>query len=231
MPFLFVDYDQGAGGEYFCANLSNSPECVTLDATEYATGRTKIRDRFDNEFLKFTPNPIAIQSHPTLYDVVPTHRFTDMATKLLHNVQSIRIKNPVDQSLWLFLKDQQVKKVLLAVEPSDKYFVGFVRLLYQQTQNKDFLKKVKRDMNNITLLLMSENIEPSDNNINRYIRKQYTQHWSEPEVDYDLVISYEDLLFDVAKVQADLLKTFNISTCGNWLYQYKKNYDAWHKQA
>ena len=40
MPFLFVDYDQGAGGEYFCANLSRSPQCTEMKNVLFGNGRT-----------------------------------------------------------------------------------------------------------------------------------------------------------------------------------------------
>ena len=52
MPFLFVDYDSGAGGEFFCEQLSQSKQCIKLTSKKYESGRTKVFDRFDQEFLK-----------------------------------------------------------------------------------------------------------------------------------------------------------------------------------
>ena len=55
MPWLFVDYDQGAGGEAFCLKLSQSPQCKTLRGEKFPNGRTKVYDEFDQEWLKIVP--------------------------------------------------------------------------------------------------------------------------------------------------------------------------------
>jgi hypothetical protein len=106
MPFLFVDYEQGAGGERFCAGLSNSPQCETLDFVRYDNGRTKVKDLFEQEFLKTQPNITAVKSHPALYTIVPTHRHTDLAKQLLEDVNTIRIQSPVDDAIFQSVKQQ-----------------------------------------------------------------------------------------------------------------------------
>ena len=52
MPFLFVDYDHGNGGEKFCAGISQSAECEKLNFTVYENGRTKVKDCFLQEFFR-----------------------------------------------------------------------------------------------------------------------------------------------------------------------------------
>jgi hypothetical protein len=67
MPFLFVDYDQGAGGEFFCAQLSLSSQCVPLQVERFDTGRSKVHDQFGQEFLKAAPNPRYQEPDPDLF--------------------------------------------------------------------------------------------------------------------------------------------------------------------
>ena len=71
MPFLFVDYDQGAGGEFFCESLSQSKQCVKLTSEKYKSERTKVFDQFDQEFLKpNAPQPKFLQSTVDLLSLI-----------------------------------------------------------------------------------------------------------------------------------------------------------------
>ena len=81
MPFLFVDYEQGAGGEFFCANLSQSPQCIPLEVDNLPNQRYKVYDIFDQEFLKIAPHVVVKAPPKNLYAVVPTHRYTALNAK------------------------------------------------------------------------------------------------------------------------------------------------------
>lgn len=212
MPFLFVDYDQGAGGEYICYALSQAAKCVPLSTQIFDSGRTKIQDIFDQEFLKFHPIVYSTPAVPAdRYVLVPTHRKTKLAKNLLGNIHSIRIQQPKDKIFWNFQKYQQIQKVLLAVEPTDQYFLGYVKLLKERYQNVKFLSKVKRNMDNITLLLLAQGLDPTDENQQIYLEnlKKFKIR-KEPEYQYDLTIPYEKLFADPAWVVEQLKDKFDI---------------------
>jgi len=227
MPYLFVDYEQGAGGEFFCANLSKSPQCVELIATTYSNGRTKINDLFDQEWLKLEPVLKTIPTNPVLYDVVPTHRFTNIAQQHLGSILSIRIANPVDKNYWRFLKYQQEIKVLRTTEPTDKYFLGYLKILQKQYNNYNFVKKVKKGMDNLTLILLAKNIEPTEENKQIYLKKIYNSYTTEPDFEYNLVIKYEDLFVNPAKVKQQLFDVFGIEILTDWLLAFEKKYETY----
>ena len=91
MTFLFVDYDQGAGGEHFCVSLSQSPQSEKLKFTKFNSGRTKVQDAFNQEFLKPVASlDIKIPFNGAKYNIVPSHRNTKLAKDLLKNIQNIK---------------------------------------------------------------------------------------------------------------------------------------------
>jgi hypothetical protein len=229
MPFLFVDYDQGAGGEFICAQLSQSPQCVPLAVTQYNTGRSKVQDRFGQEFLKPVPNPVAMSAHPTLYDLVPTHRSCDLAKKLLQDVCTIRIANPHPNSdYWQYLLYQRKTKVLLAPQPEGKYLIGELKILINKTGRRDWVKYVNKDMNNLTLQMMADGIEPTEQAQAQYLENLLT-HDPEPDFDYDLVVPYEKLFTDPKGVAIVIKSCFGVDVVGNWLETFNKNYEAYHQ--
>ena len=144
MPFLFVDYDHGLGGEKFCAGLSQSSECEPMEFAVFDNGRTKVKDIFNQEFLQLNPNVTTKSSHPTLYTVVPTHRHSKLAKSILSNVQSIRIKPPTSQEIWEKVVEQRMRKVLFTQEPTQEYFLGLLKILSESAVDPDFIKKVNR---------------------------------------------------------------------------------------
>jgi hypothetical protein len=220
MPFLFVDYDQGAGGERFCAGLSQSAECETLEFIRYANGRTKVLDVFKQEFLKPNPNVAVLDSHDTLYTLVPTHRKTAQASELLGNVRSIRIQMPTDTALWNQIKENQINKVLMTQEPTPEYFFGLLKILQNTAVDKDFVRRVKYTMSTIEIVLLSNGVEPTEQNIKEYIDIIRNQCIPEPKFNYDLVIPYEDLAQRPDHVQKEIESCFKINVVGDWLNSY-----------
>lgn len=236
MAFLFVDYDQGAGGEYFCAHISKSPQCVPLTFTTYGNtnGRTKVNDVFGQEFLQFFPNLENIQTRKStvefstdnLYCVVPTHRHSDLASELLDDVKTIRIQMPLEEKLFYHVKNQRVKKVLLAQEPSVEYFFGEIRTLKERTVNSNFLKDVRYGMTKVELELLRLNIPPTQENIDKLVNKLVEEKLPEPNFDYDLTIPYEDLVYRPDYVSSQLQQTFGIVITDPWLKKYSNDINA-----
>ena len=231
MPFLFVDYDQGAGGEFFCAKLSQSIQCVPLSTTLYENGRSKTQDLFGQEFLKPVPTPEYIESHIDLYDLVPSHRSCHIAQAKFGKINSIRISNPPEDSdLWKYLTHQRVKKVLLARQPEDKYFIGELQVLINKTNNKDFVRRVNKNMDNLTLQMLADNIEPTEENRQHYLAKLLIQQ-PEPTFDYNLVIPYYDLFYNTTKIKQQIKEVFNIDITNNWLETYQQKYETYTKST
>lgn len=223
MPFLFVDYDAGAGGEKFSAHLSLSKQCETLEYKVFESKRTKVKDVYGQEFLKSVPNLTIKESNPTLYTIIPTHRHTALAKKLLGNICSLRIQMPTDENLLAEIKRQQIAKVLMTREPPE-YFFGYLKLLVDQTGNKEFVKKVNYSMRTIDILLLSKGITPTDQAVNDYLTNVVYKKLEEPLYDYDLVIPYEDLVYNPTDVKHQLKAVFGIDVVGDWLNDYAKTY-------
>lgn len=227
MPFLFVDYDQGAGGEYFCANLSRSPQCQPLDYIKLSTNRIKVIDVFDQEFLKTIAQPQKVVPNPDLFDIVPAHRTVDLAEELLGKVYSIRIANPKDEQLWQYLKYQQIHKVFLSPLPSGKHLIGEIKMLMRQNASYNWIKSIKKNTDGLSIILLSRGIEPTEENKNQFIRHEIANKMPEPIRNYDLVIPYESLFYNTEQIKQDLKSTFNIDINDNWLAQYKNDYDLY----
>ena len=225
MPFLFVDYDQGAGGERFCAGLSLSPQCERLEFVKYdSTGRTKVVDRFDQELLKQNPVYESKSSHPTLYTIVPTHRKTSKAQPHINEkIRSIRIRMPEDEQLFKHIKEQQALKVIEAREPNPEYFAGFVNEWVKKTGSTDFVKKVKYNMRNVDIILLSRGIDPTDENVEKYLDELRNLRLPEPPIQYDLIIPYEDLFYNTQRVRDSVFNVFGIEIVGDWLDDYAKS--------
>lgn len=220
MPFLFVDYDPGAGGEKFCAGLSESPECERLSYLKFNNGRTKVRDIFAQGFLKLRPKFDIKQSHPKLYTIVPTHRYTDLARSVLEDVHSIRIQSPIDNELHQHIAEQHIKKVMLTREPTPEYFFGYLKILSDSAIDKDFVKKVKYNMLTVEIILLSKNIDPTPDAVEQYINQIRTTRHPEPDQCYDLTIPYEHLVYAPDRVRQALYDTFGITVVGDWLSSY-----------
>lgn len=223
MPFLFVDYDQGAGGEYLCFALSCAPECANLEQLRY-NKRTKINDIFAQEFLKPEPRIVELPSPTDHYEVVPTHRHTGLAATLLDDVRSIRIHSPRDEQLWKYQKQLQIDKTMLTHEPNDAMFFGYVRILAKQSTNKDFTRLVRRHMDNLQLILLSQGLDNTESNRTAYLEYARSARVPEPDYDYDCIIYYEDLIFNPKLVVDQIKNCFNISVDLSLIEKYGHDY-------
>lgn len=231
MPFLFVDYDQGAGGEFFCSQLSLSSQCVPLQVERFNTGRSKVLDRFGQEFLKADPAPQYVESHPDLFELVPMHRAWSLAASMYDPVYSIRISNPdTDSDLWKYLQHNRLKKVLLATQPSGKYFIGELDVLIRKTNNRDFIRRVDPSMDNLTLQMLADGIEPTLENRSKYL-DEIMQQVPEPSAQYSLIIPYEKLFYDTNWIQQQIYQVFGIEILTSWLETYRNEYEAYDQPA
>lgn len=232
MPFLFIDYDQGAGGEFFAAKLSQSDQCVTLVSEQFANNRTKAYDKFDQEFLNIPPVvDRKLDSDPILYDIVLSHQNTALAKQLLDNVHSLRITSPrLDEELYKFYVEQRLKKIFLSKLPG-KTFVGEVKILARNSVNPNFIKEVKSNMDTLDLILLSKNITPTKENRDTYINGFINNEEQEPDFNYDLVIPYRDLFYGTDHIRQAVADVFGIQIIGDWLDTYRKTYEAWLSEA
>jgi hypothetical protein len=227
MPYLFVDYDQGAGGEFFCHSLSSENGCVSLTAQSTERGPYKVFDSFDQEFIKKYPEVSYKKASDDLYEIVPSHRNTYIAKDIGLDFRSIRIKFPTTGDLVDYVSFQRVNKVLLAPLPSIKQFFGELETLLRASKNKEWIRKVSIDMDNLSLILLAHGKDPTPENKQHYLEKLLQDHRVEPNFDYDLIIEYENLIYDTDLIKQQIQKNFGIEIQGDWLSQYKRNYDAY----
>jgi hypothetical protein len=233
MPFLFVDYDLGAGGEYFCRCLSQAPQAETLKYSVFDTGRTKVFDVFDQEFLKTPPNINKIPIINEKYNLVPTHRHTALAKKILKNINTIRIQGPVDCRYFNFLKYQHFIKLALVTEPTQDYFLGRLKILVKTYKNTDFLSQVTRSTDNLSLLLLAQGLQPTIENRNIYINNVVNMERldPEPDFDYDLTIPYETLFNDPKSIAISLQQKFGLEIDTYLLEKYRKDFELYQAQS
>lgn len=213
MPWLFVDYDPGAGGERLCSILSQSPQCKTLKFKKYKSGRTKVLDDFGNEWLKLKyVKPYYLESDPILYNVVPVHRITNLAEKTLGKVNSIRIANPTSEEYWQRLKNDEINKILLTVETDKNFFYGLIKvLLAEDCADPEKLKKCKLGTPTIDLYLITRGYEVNQKNRDIFLEIIKNQRYPEPDYKYDYIVSYEDYINNFDKVKQNIYKIFGIS--------------------
>ena len=79
-------------------------------------------------------------------------------------------------------------------------------------------------MDNLSLTLVAENIEPSEENRQKAIELLYIRE-PEPATEYNLTISYEQLIQDPTQVRVAILNTFGIDVDIGRLSTYKTNYE------
>lgn len=232
MPFLFVDYEQGSGGEYFAGKLSQSYGCIPLRFDQFDSGRSKAYDLFDQEFLTDYPNIKPRLPWDENYELVLTHQNVNLAQKLLGEIRSIRITPPIQSdSLWNYYRYQRIIKVLLS-PLSNRIFLGEIKLLAKTATNPNFLKQINGTMDSLDLILISKNIEPSEENKSTYIKDTYVvENPEELDFKYDLIIPYRDLFYNTEKIIDDVRATFGIEIREPWLDAYRRNYEDWLSQA
>jgi hypothetical protein len=143
---------------------------------------------------------------------------------MLDDVKSLRIQNPHDEQLWKYLKNQQLTKVLLVKEPIGDMFVGQVKILARTAKNPNFLKMINYQMDNLSLILTAENIDPTEENRQKAIEMLYIRE-PEPATEYNLTIAYEQLIQEPTQVRAMILNTFGIDVDIDQLSVYKTNYE------
>ena len=231
MPYLFVDYDQGAGGEFFCYSLSLENGCVPLPAESTVRGRYKVIDAFNQEFIKKNPIVNYKKTSDDLYELVPSHRNTYIAKNIRLDFKSIRIKFPTAKNLIDYIVYQQVNKVLLAPLPSAKHFFGELEMLSRESKNKDWIKKASIHMDNLSLLLLANDVEPTPDNKQFALDTRFPKNYPEPDFDYDLILEYENLIYNTNLIKQQIHDKFGIKIQGNWLEQYKKNYDEYNTKT
>lgn len=224
MPFLFIDYDQGMGGEYFCLELSKSLRCVTLDSMCTDRGRVKIQDKFNQEWLKPNPDPEVQLSDPELFDLVPCHRHTEKAKKILQDVRSIRLAAPSSLHIMSWIKDNQRKKVMLDKLPSTQHFFGELKILQSNSLTPKSVAACRKDMDYATLFLISRDIEPTMENKVRLIKQRFDSVSPEPKFAYDLVIDFEELIFDRSNIINQINLIFDLGLSADSLQRFQKDY-------
>jgi hypothetical protein len=225
MSFILVDYYHGCGGEYFSYALSMSPQCHTLER-KTINKRTKVFDAFQQEFLKL--NPI-ITSIPILDDkhlIVPVHKKTNFAKKLLNDCKSIRIKYPSKIEHHLYVVNCTQEKVLNTRLLSPLEWSGFVKM-YFNDDNKEYLKKLNLKMTNFDIVLWSKGIEPTVENKKKFIQNLIDEFPKiEPNDNYDVIIEFSELIEDTDSIVRKIKDGLHIDIPRELLLKYETEYQT-----
>jgi hypothetical protein len=83
-------------------------------------------------------------------------------------------------------------------------------------------------MDNLTLQMLADRIEPTEENRRWYLEK-IMQPFPEPEADYSLVIPYESLFLDSDWITRKIKQVFGIDITTPWLETYRRDYEAYHQ--
>jgi hypothetical protein len=180
-------------------------------------------EKFDANAVKFN-----IERHKNL---AGSNRRGELAQSMYSDMYSIRISNPDSESShWQYLQHNRLKKVLLVPQPLGKYFLGELDMLIRKTNNKDFVRHVHKDMDNLTLQMLANNIESTPENREQYLNTIMIQD-PEPMFDYDLIIPYERLFTDIGWVQHQIKTVFGIDIDTPWLTNFQREYETYHQPA
>jgi hypothetical protein len=85
-------------------------------------------------------------------------------------------------------------------------------------------------MDNLTLQMLANNIEPTPENRKQYLNTIMIQD-PEPMFDYDLIVPYERLFTDIAWVQHQIKTVFDIDIDTPWLTNFQREYETYHQPS
>jgi hypothetical protein len=224
MSFILVDYDHGCGGEYFSYALSMSPQCHTLER-KTLNKRTKVLDVFGQEFLKINPKIKTIPLLDEKHIIVPNHQKTLLAKSLLGDCKSIRIQYPTQMQYHLYVVRCIEEKVLNSKQFGIREWSGYIKLLFET--NKELLKKINLEMDNFDILLVSEGIEPTKENKQKWIAELLENFpQEEPDCNYDVVIEFRELIEDIDSIVKKIKDKLKIDIDRELLTKYEKEYQS-----
>jgi hypothetical protein len=72
----------------------------------------------------------------------------------------------------------------------------------------------------VEIILLSQQIDPTPDAIEKYLNQVRNDIEIEPDQHYDLVIPYEQLAYEPDQVKKALYLNFGISVVGDWLANY-----------
>ena len=231
MSLLIVDFDRGSGGEWLSKTISQSEQCHQLKSIRTNTNRTKVYDIFDQELLKLKVDWDIILSRinqvkeSDKFYVAASHRNTSCAFKRMPFAKTLRVAMPYDQKFLTYIRCLDVLKTKLSAEPNKEYLIGLLKNLVNNTNNKSFLSKVRSHHDNLTITLLSRNIEPTyENRLLEIQRLLSIPRESEPEFNYDCVIRYSDLITNHDIVEEQLYNNLGIITDKKYFIPFTENF-------
>ena len=104
-------------------------------------------------------------------------------------------------------------------------------MLAREVGSDHWIRQAHITMDNASLIMLAQGIELTEENKNTFINEVIGEKLTEPKYDYDLIIAYEDLFFNTAQIEQQLLDTFGIQVADNWLAAYRRGYDAYLTQT
>ena len=104
-------------------------------------------------------------------------------------------------------------------------------MLLRTAKNINFLKEINGKMDGLDLILVANDILPTQENRENFINELQITPLEEPDFNFDLIISYYDLIFSPAKVKESIRQVFGIEIDNPWLETFHQNYEAFLSQT
>ena len=208
MPkFIFVCYQQGAGGESLSVEISKLKKCNTLNYTKLGP-RTWSYDYFDKLFLTYPDkkwkDKIKLDKKANkFYYVIPSHYTPDSIKEVFPNDIFVVITSPQTTEGIESLKERIFQHVWLTKHNSLQERIGYYIHETGKKPNRNHLKKLNQDLLNGEINCIIQNIKPTLTNMKELFKKHiveklviktkqfnYINYINEKNI---FTISYEDL--------------------------------------
>lgn len=179
--FIFVCYENGAGGENLCRRISDLPGCHTLKYHKERK-RTQVDDVFAKALISRATDQYArenlgkeihipkIINDSDLCHVVPSHISPDVLKKFYPNDLYVVINSPTDQYWLRKLNLRKYRYYFLSRPPSFRARVGEYEQ-YSPLKNTDHIKQLlSSSMTILQIRCLSKNLPLTKQNYKKYFK-------------------------------------------------------------
>lgn len=112
----------------------------------------------------------------------------------------------------------------MATLPSAEYFFGELKILQSTATNPKAVASCRKDMDYATLFLISQEIEPTIENKVKFVQQRFDKIMPDPIFEYDLILHFEDLIFNRQCVIDKINDTFDLELPANTLQRFQDDY-------
>lgn len=203
--FIFVCYENGAGGEGLCYKISQMPYCNTLNKKN-ETKRTVVYDVFEKALVDRSADRFAserldkdlhipiVTNDTDLCHVVPSHIAPSVLKKYYPSELYVVINSPTDQYWLRKLYLRKYRYHSLSVPQSLQARVGEYKQFAALTNN-EHAKALLSPMTNLQIRCLAKNIPVTKENCKKYFKKLESNEYRLKYTDdvNTITIEFKDL--------------------------------------